>query len=366
MDDVTRWEKIFVKLLSLICTSCMIKAKDIANESKNDITTVRRWLSGERFPRDDSQKFLLEYLPEQAKKQSAYFDFPAFYRKTEAIFADYGLQNIRRFKKNCKNDISLFVQKVLHYCFTSKLEAQNNHTKPNHSKESNSTEPTLQKTRAIVFDFDGTLTTCKANRTTWEDIWTALGYDVEICRDYHKQFDQKIITHEEWCKITEDYFRQKNLNLQILDNIAKEITLMPGIDTFLKEMRKHHIKMYIVSGSIFYIIRKALGSYYLDFDGIKANQFFFNDDDTLQEIAGTAYDFEGKAEYINQLAKELHIEPSSILFVGNSLNDEYAHASGARTLCINPKKTDSSNKTIWHDCIQSCTNLNDILPYIII
>ena len=360
MSDEKKWKKLFGAFLKLTCDGFVIDVEDIADEKGYDITTIRKWMSGSRFPGKTAQKFLLEFLPKRVSGKIIAQDFRSFANNVEGIFSEFGLQHIQRFELESQEDFQVFVTKILLYCFGSFRE---NRTR----FKAQAVLPTeKQKTRAIVFDFDGTLTTCKANRTTWEDIWTSLNYDVEMCRKYHKQFDRKEITHKEWCKITEDYFKQGGMNLQILKEIASKITLMPGIEEFLKEMNAHDIKMYIVSGSIFHVIRYALGPLYSYFDGIKANQFFFNEDNSLREIVGTSYDFEGKAEYIRQLSQELRISPSSILFVGNSINDEYAHASGARTLCINPKYTDSSNKTIWHDCLKSCSDMNEIRPYIIL
>ena len=113
------------------------------------------------------------------------------------------------------------------------------------------------------------------------------------------------------------------------------------------------------------VIRSVLGAIYQYVDGIKANEFRFdNESGILLEIIGTKYDFEGKAYYISEIAEELRISPHDILFVGNSINDQSAYMSGARTLCINPKVTDILNQTVWNNCIPSCDNLWDIMKYI--
>ncbi len=338
-----------------------IEPEDIVTKRSviTDTSSIRKWLTADRFPSIKSLKELHVILNKLLSESKINYPISVLCEDIEPLFADIGLLDLQSFVKSNENNVPSFITTILAYCAT---KAKCN------IKTRSRLQPVCQsqdiKTQAIIFDFDGTLTTCKANRTTWEYIWTKLGYDVSMCQYYHKQFDEKKITHPEWCSITEKYFKDRDMNLQILKEIATEIKLMPGIEKFLSLMREHDIKLYIVSGSIFHVIRYALGPYFSYFDGIKANQFFFNDDDKLLKIVGTAYDFEGKSEYIKMISHELRIDTYSILFVGNSLNDEYAYRSGAKTLCINPKLTDFNNKTIWHNCLERCHDLNEIFPFL--
>jgi len=254
----------------------------------------------------------------------------------------------------------------------------------NHSKASSKVDDTLHDilrafdyyksgeansvTKALVLDFDGTITNSDSSKTTWEALWVLLGYDVEECRKYHAQFVKKEITHSEWCRITQNKFVANGLNKSHLIQVAGEITLMKGVRETFQYCRNLDISIYIVSGSINYIVGKVLDKLceQINIERIEANKFLFHENDDLKEIVGTKYDFENKATFINEVAKELGIPTRQILFVGNSDNDEYAHISGARTLCINPipGKTDHTNKTIWHNAIEKCDNFEMIKEYI--
>ena len=149
-----------------------------------------------------------------------------------------------------------------------------------------------------------------------------------------------------------------------MEKIASKIHLIKGVRKTLSKISNEGIKIYVVSGSIDIIIKKVLGNLSQYIEEIKANYFKFNSAGFLTEIVGTKYDFEGKSYFISQIAEELNISPKDILFIGNSINDRFAYLSGARTLCINPSLTDPSDSKIWHNCIQSCDNLEEILPYI--
>lgn len=227
----------------------------------------------------------------------------------------------------------------------------------------NDVQPT-GKTQAVIFDFDGTITSGKTNKTTWESLWTSLDYDVKMCQDLHMRYDRNEISHAEWCKLTEEKFCERNLHKNTVENLALKIKLMKGTRNTFRELQKRDIKIYIVSGSILLVIRRVLGNLYQYVDGIKANEFRFNQSGFLTEIVGTKYDFEGKANFITEIAMELHISPKDILFIGNSINDRFAHISGARILCINPKLTDVTNRIVWNNCIQTCEDLTEVIEYL--
>lgn len=217
---------------------------------------------------------------------------------------------------------------------------------------------------AIVFDFDGTLTASNEFKTIWEQIWTALGYDIGDCVSLHARFSRGEITHSEWCELTEQKFRERKFSKTLLDSLVKNIKFIDGIEEVFQELDKRDIKIYIVSGSVQYVIRKSLGGLHQYVSGINANVFNFDQEGYLTDIIGTEYDFEGKSARIRKIADELRISTDQILFVGNSNNDEWAHKSGARTLCINPKYTNMYDSEIWDDCIPVCSSLKEILKYL--
>ncbi len=222
----------------------------------------------------------------------------------------------------------------------------------------------LFPTKAIVFDFDGTLTHPQNGETTWEKIWLKLGYEINECAKLHQQFSRAKISHRKWCQITEQKFKQKKLDKKILDEISDEIILVDGVFETLKELSDSGITLYVCSGSINYIISRVLGENKFYFEEIKANRFTFDRSGFLKDIIGTKYDFEGKSDYLKQIALENDIQPYEILFVGNSLNDEWAHQSGALTLCVNPRLTNPDQHIQWSYSIRSMSNLSQIKKFI--
>jgi HAD superfamily phosphoserine phosphatase-like hydrolase len=134
----------------------------------------------------------------------------------------------------------------------------------------------------------------------------------------------KEIDHKQWYDQTSEYFKEKKLDKGILNNVIAKISLVNGIKETFEILKNEGIKIYICSGSIDYIISKVLGEELLNFiDEISANEFSFTEKNIFKSICGTDFDFENKAKYIEKIAKKNKFKPSDILFVGNSLNDQY-------------------------------------------
>jgi len=220
------------------------------------------------------------------------------------------------------------------------------------------------QTRAVVFDFDGTLTQPADYSTTWEKIWVALGYPRETCFELHRRYQQKEFDHRDWCNRTLDAFKAAKLRREHLAEIAKGIPLIDGVSETLTELREQGLKLFILSGSIKSIIRHVLGDMYDEFEEVKANELRFDRSGNIAKIEGTPYDFEGKAVFIKRIIRDYDLSPSDVLFVGNDCNDIFASQSGARTLCVNARLTNPANEEHWTYAIGELVNLHQILKYV--
>jgi phosphoserine phosphatase len=216
----------------------------------------------------------------------------------------------------------------------------------------------------VVFDFDGTLTKPGTTRTTWESIWAQLGYDDSECGRLAAKFFRKEISHAEWCNTTLSKFREKGLTQKQVVRTADGLHLVKDLDEVLSELSAMNIPVFIVSGSIWDVITTALGQRTDLFKNIAANTFGYNSSGVIGTITGTKFDFEGKADYIREIAKNLNLSPSDILFIGNSINDIHVKSSGARTLLVNPHFTNPSDGDAWDFYIPRMNSLMEIIPYV--
>lgn len=224
-----------------------------------------------------------------------------------------------------------------------------------------------ERAKAVIFDFDGTLTSKDCRFSTWQKIWEYLGYDLQICDSLHRKFTNGDISHKQWCDITAEYFIKKELKKEQIELIAKQICLMPGTEDVFKTLYENRIPIYICSGSIDIIIEYVLGNLNKYVRKIACNQFAYDSSGTkLKAIIGTTYDFEGKANFIKEIAEDLDISTHDIVFVGNSNNDEFAVTSGAKTLVVNPILTSGYNRNIWkYFAGHNVEDLKDILPFLL-
>lgn len=354
--DNVMWKQKFGNLLKRFFDKYNIDYCCFAEEYHWSTSTIRYWFIGRSLPQQRGMLNIKDYLSRNIKCNSE--NDKGMYDEIEKLFAEQKMSNLYYSLRRLYPMMNHFAGEILSVSYDM---AKNKY--PMELYMYDEAQPT-GKTQVVVFDFDGTLTSGKTNKTTWERLWTSLDYDVKMCQDLHLRYDRNEITHTEWCKLTEQKFRERNLHRNMVDNIASKIKLMKGTRNTFQELQRRDIKIYIVSGSILTVIRSVLGNLYQYVDGIKANQFRFNQSGFLTEIIGTKYDFEGKASFITEVAMELNISPKDILFIGNSVNDRFAHISGARTLCINPKLTDITNRTVWNDCIQTCEDLMEIIKYL--
>ena len=219
--------------------------------------------------------------------------------------------------------------------------------------------------KAVVFDFDGTLTKHGSTQSTWEAIWEHLGYEPNECGNLANRFYRKEITHPEWCRETLIKFRERQLDYDAVIRVAKGLSLISGLDECMQELQRLRIPTYIVSGSIWDVIVAALGNRIEYFGRIEANQFgYVGPEKRLGTITSTRFDFEGKGDFVREVAKELNVKTSDILFVGNSINDIHVKAVGAHTLLVNPHETSVADENAWDDCLHQMRSLLEILPYV--
>lgn len=221
------------------------------------------------------------------------------------------------------------------------------------------------KTRAVVFDFGGTLTLPRGKYTTWETIWTKLGYEVNRCSELHRHYQTGKLSHQQWCDETCKAFRERGLTSELLEKYTKGKTrAVPGLAETIVDLRKKGIKLYIASGSLKPIIKVTLGTVFGDFEEVRANDVIFDRNGVIERIESTPYDFRGKADFLKRIVRELNVSPLDVLFVGNSCNDVFASESGVRTLCVNPRFTDPDNQEHWTYAIREMSNLQQILGYV--
>jgi phosphoserine phosphatase len=219
-------------------------------------------------------------------------------------------------------------------------------------------------TKAVVFDFGGTLSHVASSLSTWERMWVSVGYSTADAGHYLRLFVDKKISHQDWCDVTARRLAERGFSEAHFQAIINEIRPVKGVSEAIGALRAQNTLIYIVSGSVKQIIISVLGEHIFSmFEEVKANEMIFGRDSIISTIRGHSYDFEGKAEFVRRVIREQKCNPLDVLFVGNSLNDSWASESGARTLCVNPADVDFTDTRIWTDHIRVMDDLREILRF---
>lgn len=219
--------------------------------------------------------------------------------------------------------------------------------------------------KAVIFDFDGTLTKTKKGSNCWYEIWKYLD-DLDYDNFLYDLYNRKEINEAEWFKLIIERYKERDLKREDLTKIAKNIELIAGINETFEFLRKNNIKIFILSGGIRQIIEdtllKANALHFIE--KIEAYDLIFDKNGKLLNLKKPElHNLENKQECVELIKQQYNLSANEILFVGNGGNDESIYKSGVDTLCINPDGTDCTNKTIWHNAIETCSNLTEILKF---
>ncbi len=220
--------------------------------------------------------------------------------------------------------------------------------------------------KAVMFDFDGTIT--KSNGNIWKELWNDLGYFTgkeSLYKCLYYEFVKGNISHEEWCDLTCEKFKAKGLTEESFLKRAKNIELMDGAKDTFKRLFDEGYSLHIVSGNFKNVIEQTLGDSVVYFDNISANDAVFDNNGVISAINGTDFDFDGKARYIDLYKEITKSDSEEIIFVGNGDNDEWAHLSGCKTICLNPDdNVEKDNSEKWHTVLENVGDLREILPVV--
>ncbi len=322
------------------------------NETKNDVT-----INGYNFFMARNEKCIsFKSLSSKTRlSEKMLRDFESFLLvDKKPMFHKTTISNFKKIQKVLDCDIELSEEftndEAIHF-FKNKHAGNFCPTKP---------------AKVVVFDFDGTLTKKENLNSTWQIIWSSLGYDLSVCDALHRKFTNKEINHYEWCQETSEYFKKKRLSRTMMIEIAKKIELMPGVEDLLSVVNSYNIPMYICSGSIDIIIKNVLGDLTRYFKDIVCNEFAYDENaELLKSIIGTKYDFIGKKQFVEDIAKRENINTNDILYIGNSNNDEYVIKAGVKTLIVNPILTNAYDRKIWRYYAGNIHTMHQLLPYIL-
>lgn len=213
--------------------------------------------------------------------------------------------------------------------------------------------------KILVFDFDGTLTLRDEN--IWLKVWQRLNYSTapdSYCAQLLQAFKQKQISFSKWCTLTTNAFRERNLSMEMLVEVARETQFLKNIDISLKNFHDNGFLIFISTDNIKQVVYNALGDNMKYIQEVFAHEVTFDRKGIIEAILKNNLEIGNKAKTIETIIEKYNSTPEDIIFIGNSYNDEGVKSTGCTTICVNPKKTDANNKEHWS---HNLGNFDDML-----
>lgn len=140
----------------------------------------------------------------------------------------------------------------------------------------------------------------------------------------------------------------------ILQEVAKDIPLMPGLESLISELKKHHWKVAIASGGFTYFADHLKEM--LDLDAAFANTLEIVDGKLTGKVLGSVVDAQVKADSLAILSKEYHIPGNQTVAMGDGANDLVMMAAASFGVAFHAKpivlaQADSTINVQGLDCL---------------
>lgn len=173
-------------------------------------------------------------------------------------------------------------------------------------------KPTLLKPGLVVLDMDSTSITieCIDEIAKLADVGKQVAEITELAMQGKLDFSQSLRSRVS---------KLKGIEVSLLDTIANDLPLMPGMKELAQAFKSHGWRVAIASGGFTYFADnlKAL----LGLDAAVSNTLVIEDGKLTGEVAGTIVDAQVKADTVEALAKEYDIEMSQTIAIGDGAND---------------------------------------------
>jgi len=178
--------------------------------------------------------------------------------------------------------------------------------------EFNGAKPTLLKPGLVVLDMDSTSITieCIDEIAKLADVGEQVAEITELAMQGKLDFSESLRSRVN---------KLKGIEVSLLDSIANNLPLMPGMADLAKSFKQHGWRVAIASGGFTYFadnLKMQLG-----LDAAVSNTLVIEDGKLTGEVAGTIVDAQVKADTVEALAKEYDIELSQTIAIGDGAND---------------------------------------------
>ncbi len=177
----------------------------------------------------------------------------------------------------------------------------------------------MTKYKLVCFDVDGTLID---NVTfSWQVFHDYFQTDKHRRDDAKRKFFDGKITYMQWAEHDINLWREKNVKKEDFFRALTGLRLMEGAIDTLEELKKHNIKLAIISGSLNVLLDKFIPNYRDFFDDVFLSKIYFDEHGNIEKVEATEYDMDGKVLALRKIAEREGLSLKECVFVGDYLND---------------------------------------------
>lgn len=349
------WQRLFHSLLAKTCHDYRLRSADIADRLQCSAETVSSWRQGRNLPAREIVPLLRDYISSNVRLSERDYAMRDLVRSS---FEGFGAAQVFDALDWCYRDIGRFLGFAIEYCYH-----RSKGDRWELPADSMPFEPT-GRIRAVAFDFAGTLTREMPEDSTWYWIWDKCELDKKEFMALHRGIENGSITRREYLEGLVAKFRAAQLTRAKVNKLGSQCEFRGRVPETFRELDKRNIRIYVVSRSEREFIRGRLGDLAMLTEEIHCNYFTYGSDGIVDSIVGTDFDREGKARFVKRMARELRISTSDVLFVGNSRNDRFVRATGARTVCIDSHNMPGNDKRYWSERLTFCDDTYEIIELI--
>jgi len=182
--------------------------------------------------------------------------------------------------------------------------------------------------RLIVFDMDSTI----VDEEVIDELAAAAGVGKQVAEITARGMNGEIEFKE---SLTQRVALLKNLPVTTLEEIRRNMRLMPGSIELLRALKAMGFKLALISGGFTYFtdeLKEKLG-----FDYAYANELVIRSGHVTGEIKGRIIDSDGKAEIMKELMKKEGLSKEEVVAVGDGANDRIMLKNAGLGIAFNAK-----------------------------
>jgi phosphoserine phosphatase len=185
------------------------------------------------------------------------------------------------------------------------------------------------KYKLVCFDLDGTL-------TERDDSWLYIHKDLgvwEQAKKHRELFFKKKINYQDWADLDVGLWR--GTPLERLMNVIEQIEVRPYIEEIVTELRKHNLKLLILSSGLSFFAEKIKTQY--NFDYAFANAPTVGSDGCLTGEINVKIGYNDKDQVLQKFIKPLNIKLKECIAVADGENDIPLFKVVGLSIAFNPR-----------------------------